>query len=170
MKVKKKNQKGTIPLEEMKSVFKTVFEISSRGRVGDMVGFSVGRKHFTLVKDTGCITEIKLKKLGGGGKVKRDYARGMSKKQGETIEEMIEDVAKSPIAVDATGDYAEFYLEDIQSLISDIVRDVIDNIHIKVNSMIERGGIVGPVNMTLKEILQHIQLVRQWVKKLGIKV
>jgi len=43
------------------------FNIAKKGRVGDMVGFTVGKSHFTLVKDTGYVTEVKLRKLGKGG-------------------------------------------------------------------------------------------------------
>jgi len=43
------------------------FDIAKKGRVGDMVGFTVGKSHFTLVKDTGYVTEVKLKRLKKGG-------------------------------------------------------------------------------------------------------
>jgi len=43
------------------------FNIAKKGKVGDMIGFTVGKSHFTLVKDTGYVTEVKLRKLGKGG-------------------------------------------------------------------------------------------------------
>ena len=44
------------------------FNIVDKVRVGDVVGFTVGKKHFTIVKDTGYNAQVKLKALRRRGK------------------------------------------------------------------------------------------------------
>lgn len=41
----------------------TALDLSIKGSIGDSVGFNIGKRHFTLVKDTGYATEVTLKKL-----------------------------------------------------------------------------------------------------------
>ena len=51
-------KKGGIP-----DSLAAAFSIANQGRVGDVVGFTVGKKHFTLIKDTGYVTHVRLGKL-----------------------------------------------------------------------------------------------------------
>ena len=56
--MKKKTEKNNIPESLL-----IAFDIAANGKVGDIVGFTVGKRHFTLIKDTGYVSDVKLKKI-----------------------------------------------------------------------------------------------------------
>jgi hypothetical protein len=49
--------------------------LSQSTRVGDIIGFNVGKKHFTLVKDTGHVSKVEIRRLNpkkNAGENKKD--------------------------------------------------------------------------------------------------
>ena len=49
------------PFESLRIALNLIF--SKDTEIGDQIGFRVGRHHFTIVKDTGYVSVIRLKKF-----------------------------------------------------------------------------------------------------------